>query len=125
MAGIYFSISGPNAVLTGYVRAAGRLTVIGLISLTLEFYLGLTYGRRADESYTYGEVTVKVGIKIAFFKVKVGVRYYKEFSGDPNKQGINPSLLPSPNGTEPYEDIGFDPYASDANWGEYSRHFIN
>ncbi|HEX2516045.1 MAG TPA: hypothetical protein VH257_15160, partial [Chloroflexota bacterium] len=48
MAGIYWRLDvGPhseqNCVLTGFFRARGQVSVIGLVTITLEVYLGLTY----------------------------------------------------------------------------------
>ena len=54
MAGIYFSLAknpspiGPNApadvvTLTGFLQASGNLEVLGIISISIVFYLGFTY----------------------------------------------------------------------------------
>ena len=43
MAGIYFSMTGSEVKLTGYLRCGGYLEVLGLISISIEFYLGFTY----------------------------------------------------------------------------------
>ena len=46
MAGIYFSMSGTESQLTGYVRCGGSLCVLGLISVSVEFNLRLEIFRR-------------------------------------------------------------------------------
>jgi hypothetical protein len=45
-AGIYFEWAHDSAAMTGFVRAAGTLRVIGLISISAMFYLGLGDERR-------------------------------------------------------------------------------
>ena len=40
---MYFHFEPADSLITGYVRAGGELTVLQLISLSVEFYLGLTY----------------------------------------------------------------------------------
>ena len=43
MAGIYFHLEEDNVVLSGYLRCGGSLEILGLISLSLEFYMELSY----------------------------------------------------------------------------------
>jgi hypothetical protein len=81
MAGIYFSQqSNPSqVVLTGFVRADGNLSVLGIITLSLEFYLGLTYQDPPGEAY--GEATMTVSISFLFFSASVPVTMKKSFGG--------------------------------------------
>src|SRR5262249_24371481 len=80
-AGIYFSIEGENSRLIGFVRASGALKIIGMINLTLEFYLGLGYERIGGESRAEGEAILTVEIEVLFFSAKVDLHYRKEFQG--------------------------------------------
>ncbi len=80
-AGIYFSQSGDNASLYGFVRATGTLRVIGLISISVQFYLGIGYERRDGKTLAVGEAVLTVEIEMLFFSVSVELRYRKEFEG--------------------------------------------
>jgi hypothetical protein len=81
MGGIYFSTSAEAATLCGYVRAGGELKIIGLITMSLEFYLGLSYERRGEDSYAVGEASLTVEIGIAFFSISVKLTVRREFQG--------------------------------------------
>ena len=43
MAGIYFNMTPKSVQLTGYLRCGGYLEVLGIISISIEFYLAFTY----------------------------------------------------------------------------------
>ncbi len=84
MAGIYFKYESGDCTLTGYVRCGGNLDVLGLIHVSLEFYMGLTYESAGNR--VYGQATLTVDIEILFFSMSVGVTVEREFAGsDPNK----------------------------------------
>ena len=92
MAGIYFSLQTvppPKQVqLTGFLRADGNLSVLGIISISMEFYLGLTY---LSPGKSYGTATVSVSVSVLFVSVSVGVTMQKTIggSGDPDfKQAL-------------------------------------
>uniref|UniRef100_A0A831UDK2 Outer membrane channel n=1 Tax=Geobacter metallireducens TaxID=28232 RepID=A0A831UDK2_GEOME len=86
MAGIYLKIevTSNHSQLTGYVRANGSLEVIGLITVSLEFYLGLDYDFGAGKAW--GECRVSVKVEVLLFSASVTVTMRKQFagsSGDP------------------------------------------
>jgi hypothetical protein len=86
MAGIYFSLQTvPNkqVQLTGFLRADGNLSVLGIISISMEFYLGLTY---LDPGKAYGTASVSVSVSVLFVSVSVSVTMQKTIggSGDPS-----------------------------------------
>jgi hypothetical protein len=91
MAGIYFSLQTvPNkqVQLTGFLRADGNLSVLGIISISMEFYLGLTY---LDPGKAYGTASVSVSVSVLFVSVSVSVTMQKTIggSGDPSfKQAL-------------------------------------
>ena len=84
MAGIYFSLTtqtvSPNEIvqLTGFLRADGNLSVLGIITLSMEFYLGFTY---LDPGQAYGEASVTVSISVLFFSTSVTASYKKTIGG--------------------------------------------
>jgi hypothetical protein len=92
MAGIYFSIqrrtiNGKDvnaASLSGYFRMGGELSVLGLISVSLEFNLSFTYD--ALKNAATGRATLTVKVEVLFFSASVEITVEKRFggsSGDP------------------------------------------
>jgi hypothetical protein len=81
MAGIYFSLQtvpSNQVQLTGFLRADGNLSVLGIISLSMEFYLGFTY---LDPGQAYGTATVTVSISVLFFSTTVSATMTKTIGG--------------------------------------------
>lgn len=92
MAGIYFSmqrreIDGVEvdaATLEGYLRMGGELSVLGLISVSLEFYLSFRY--ESAKNAAFGRATLTVKVEVLFFSTSVDITVEKRFggtSGDP------------------------------------------
>jgi len=79
MAGIYFKIELGDAELTGYLRCWGRLSILGLIKLSLEFYLAFTYYFPTKSARGVAELKVK--IEILFFSKTITLRVEREFKG--------------------------------------------
>lgn len=93
MAGIYFAmqrrkIDGKDvdaATLSGYLRMGGELSILGLISISLEFMLSFTY-EAAPVDKASGRATLTVKVEVLFFSKSVEVTVEKRFggkSGDP------------------------------------------
>lgn len=89
MAGIYFKMEFKNnqndTTLTGYVRINGAVSVLGLITASIELYLALTYKSAIGKAY--GEASLKIKIEILFFSTSVTIYTQKTFAGsgdDPN-----------------------------------------
>jgi hypothetical protein len=98
MGGIYFSYgSDPDAggaettILTGYVRLGGELEVLAIISLSLEFYLSLTYKNVGGHDKVSGQATLSVEVHVLVFSASVSVTAEKHFGnapGDPTFQDV-------------------------------------
>lgn len=84
MAGFYFQKAGADFQLTGYLRASGSLSVLGIISITCEFYLGLTYASKSIIPHggkLWGQAKLTVKIEILFFSTSVSISLEREFAG--------------------------------------------
>jgi len=83
MAGIYFSLqrkgSGVEltATLGGYLRMGGELSVLALISVSLEFYLAFTY----TAGKAHGIATLTVKVEVLCFSTSVAITVEKTFGG--------------------------------------------
>ncbi|HEV7896851.1 MAG TPA: hypothetical protein VGP31_03280 [Planosporangium sp.] len=83
-AGIYFHLdntAGVAVTLRGFVKATGRLSVIGLINITAEFYADLEYVNKDGHAAVTGHAHVTVSIDILFFHTSVSVEFQKTFVG--------------------------------------------
>jgi hypothetical protein len=82
-AGIYFSmqtdVGTTKATLSGYLRMGGELSILGLISMSLEFMLSFTYSSADDKAS--GRATLTVEVKVIFFSKSVEVSVEKRFGG--------------------------------------------
>jgi hypothetical protein len=85
MGGFYFQKAGAGFELTGYFKASGSLSVLGIISVSLEFYLALTYtskgGGGAHAGAMWGQASLTVKIEILFFSTSVSVKMERKFAG--------------------------------------------
>ena len=117
MAGIYFKmekrkVEGVDrtvSLLTGYLRIGGKLSVLGIISVSVEFNLSFTYIPLVDgdpkTGKAYGRATLTVTIDIAFFSKSVELTVERSFGS----KGGDPTFA--------------DLIDSPAVWGEYAAAF--
>lgn len=96
MAGFYFQKAGADFSLSGFFRANGNLSVLGIVSVSLEFYLGLTYASKGISPHggtLWGQAKLTVEIEVLFFSTSVSISMEREFAGsDPYfRQLISPS----------------------------------
>ncbi|MDQ6654989.1 MAG: hypothetical protein M3Y80_04155, partial [Verrucomicrobiota bacterium] len=82
--GVYYQKGATGFQITAFFRAAGSLSVLGIVTVSVELYVGLSY--QSDKTqphggYLYGTASVKVKIKIAFFSISVSVSIEREFAG--------------------------------------------
>jgi hypothetical protein len=84
MAGIYFKLSGPKSDLAGFVDLFGEVSVLGIISVSVEFNLTLSY---ESPGKARGRATLIVAVHIAFVSKSVELSVERSFgsaSGDPS-----------------------------------------
>ncbi|MEU9500032.1 hypothetical protein [Streptomyces sp. NPDC048196] len=83
MAGIRFMLAKNEVKLTGYLRCNGFLTVLGIVTVSVEFYLELTYEKKGKQSIVRGRGTLTVSVRIAFFSKSVSLELERTFAGAP------------------------------------------
>jgi hypothetical protein len=89
MAGIYFkweriSPTEDRVLIVGYVRMGGAIEALGIITVSVMFYLGLSY---QSDGKVRGQATLTVKVEIAMFSASVNLTVEKSFGGsaaDPN-----------------------------------------
>jgi hypothetical protein len=89
MAGIYFAMEKKTlpdvgeqmcASLTGYLRCGGSLCVLGIVKISVEFYLSFTY-YAAPIDKAKGRATLTVEVEIACFSKSVELTVERAFGG--------------------------------------------
>jgi len=96
MAGVYFRMEKTACSLTGYFRLGGHVSVLGLISASLELYLELRYEFESGKCAGKAQLTIEV--EVFMFSVSVTITCERKFAGangDPSFRdlmGVNPAL---------------------------------
>jgi hypothetical protein len=106
MAGVRFEVRDGDVKVGGYLRCNGFLCVLGIVTVSVEFYLELTYEKRGNESVVRGRGTLTVSVKIAFFSKSVSLSLERSFSGAPG----DPAFVDCFDKETHWEDycLGFD-----------------
>jgi hypothetical protein len=107
MAGIYYEKTGDVVKLTGYVRVAGAVEVLGLVCISVEFFLGLEYD--VDSHRAWGVATLTIEIEVLFFSKDVSMTVRREFpkGGDPTFKDLVPDLETWQAYCDSFADYGF------------------
>jgi hypothetical protein len=88
--GIYLSMGPDDLVIEGHLRFGGYVDVLGLVSLSVEFYLALTYVGSRNVLSGSGQLTV--GVKLLFYSESFSFEIHREIAGF----GAAPSGSPPP-----------------------------
>ena len=97
MAGFYFKLERtPDRIeLTAYLRMNGYLSVLGLINISVEFYLELSYKEfEGGKSKLTGRATVTVKVEVLFFSTSVSMTVERKFSGSADDPTFTDMLEP-------------------------------
>jgi hypothetical protein len=88
MAGIYFKMEKLGDVtqitLTGYLRIGGKVSVLGLISISIELRMELTYMSTGGAGKVIGKASLEIKVKIVFFSIGVTVTVERKLAGSNN-----------------------------------------
>ena len=85
MAGIYFKLSSAKSELAGFVDLSGEVSVLGLISISVEFNVTLSY---ESPGKARGRATLSIAIHVAFISKSVELSVERSFGS----QGSDPTL---------------------------------
>jgi hypothetical protein len=101
MAGVSFAREGEVYRFGGYLRCGGAVEVLGLITISVEFFMTLEH--LTNPSRLRGAATLKVEIEILFFSQTVNLTVERQFAGG--------------------GDPGFADLMTQKDWGEYCEAF--
>jgi len=76
----------------------GELSVLGLISVSLEFYLTFAYEDDGVKKYAYGRATLTVKVEVLFLSTSVEISIEKRFGGSSGDPYFLDTLTSPPSG---------------------------
>ena len=86
MAGIYFQLKGTSSELTGFIDIGGEVSVLGIISISIDLNLSLSWLSSPAGNQIRGRATLTVSVHVLFFSASVQLSVERSFSaggGDP------------------------------------------
>lgn len=86
MAGIYFQLKGTSSDLTGFIDISGEVSVLGLISISMDLNISLSWQSSPSGNIIEGRATLTVSVHVLFFSASVQLSVERSFSagsGDP------------------------------------------
>ncbi|NYT63793.1 hypothetical protein H0A66_15855 [Alcaligenaceae bacterium] len=120
MAGVYFRMEKTACSLTGYFRLGGSVSVLGLITASIELYLDLHYEFESGKCVGRAQLTIE--IQVFLFSGSVTVHCERKFAGsngDPyfrDLMGLQPDIALS-------DELAQINNATDYAWREYVEAF--
>lgn len=95
MGGIYFALTAGSVTLTGFLRCSGHLEVLGLITVSVEFYLAFSYRKKEPSgSEVWGQASLTVCVKVAFFNKSVSLSVERHFAGSDGDPSFAETVSP-------------------------------
>jgi hypothetical protein len=125
MAGIMFSMDPNNAdntILDGYLRMGGNVSVLDIVSMSIELDLDLTW--EPSDNSVIGSATITVEVSVAFFHQSVQISCQKQFAGPPPKTGMAlvHGEIPATAAPPTFEDL-MAPSGTEFPWRDYCHAF--
>ncbi|MCA1690032.1 MAG: hypothetical protein LC720_06240, partial [Actinobacteria bacterium] len=77
LAGFYFGIDATGATFGAFLRIGGSVDLLGIVSISIELYLGLQY--TTDHGTIAGTASLTVSVHVLLTDVSVSLTMHKEF----------------------------------------------
>ena len=121
LAGVYLSMGPGGLVVEGHLRLGGYVDVLGLVTVSIEFYLALTYVEARNVLSGSGRLTV--GVKLLFYSESFSFEIHREigFGGAPDLAA--PPVRPAFAATA-HAALLRAPAITAAQWQSYCRAFV-
>ena len=92
MAGIYFQLTGTSSDITGFIDIGGEVSVLGIISISIDLNISLSYQTSNGKSMIQGRATLTISVHIIFFSVSASVSVEKSFGSQPGDPRVDQLL---------------------------------
>lgn len=120
MAGIYFRMEQSACSLAGYFRMGGYVSVLGLVSVSIELYLEMRY--EFESGKCAGRATLTIEIEIFMFSKSVEISCERKFAGANGDPGFRDLMGPRPD-LPLNEELALIDDDSRYAWREYAEAF--
>jgi hypothetical protein len=80
LAGIYFQLKDNYSDLTGFVDIGGEVNVLGLISVSIDLNISLSWQSSPSGNVIEGRATMTVSVHVLFFSTSVSLSVERSFS---------------------------------------------
>ncbi|MFJ9446209.1 hypothetical protein ACIRRH_30770 [Kitasatospora sp. NPDC101235] len=118
--GVVFAKNGRDTEITGYLRIGGSVSVLGLISVSIELTLSLTYD--VDTNVLSGSATLVITVDLTFFSKTVTLECHKSFGGSSlAAASTGPALAAGPDPSS--VEVALGPQGSSFPWQTYCQAF--
>ena len=104
MAGIYFQLKGSSSDLTGFIDIGGEVSVLGIISISLDLNLSLSWQSSPKGNVIQGRATLTVSVHVLFFSASVKISVERSFKAGGSDPDVGQLITP-------------------AQWSQYARAF--
>lgn len=94
MAGIYFQLKGQSSDLTGFIDIGGEVSVLGLISISLDLNLSLSWQSSPKGNVIEGRATLTVSVHVLFFSASVSLSVERSFAAGGHDPGVAELITP-------------------------------
>lgn len=112
MAGIYYRMETGKASLTGYFRLHGEVSVLGIVSASIELYLALRY--EFSSGKCVGKASLTIEVSVFMFSISVTITCERKFAGSNGDPSFAQLMEPY---TDPLSNVLVEP------WSEYCAAF--
>lgn len=137
LAGIYYKLerktppATDEASLTAYVRLGGSVNVLGIASVSVEFYLGMKY--QFDTNELWGQATLTVEVEVLMFSASFDLTVERRIAGPSSTSSLMaPFGVVATAGTAPRRaslaaqttgGLSFTDLLSEDEWDQYTAAF--
>lgn len=91
LAGIYFQVTNKSTTVSGFVDIGGEVSVLGIISVSIDLNLSLSFTVAGGKKTIQGKATLTISVHVIFFSVSVQLSVERSFSsgnGDPRVEQL-------------------------------------
>ncbi|MEV7392555.1 hypothetical protein [Streptomyces sp. NPDC091215] len=119
--GVVFAKNGTDTEITGYLRIGGSISLLGLISVSIELTLALTYD--ATSGSLSGSARLVITVDLTFFSKSFTLECHKCFGNCPPSAGLSSTHSEALTGSDPSVQAALEPQGQSFPWQTYCRAF--
>jgi hypothetical protein len=112
------NLEEPGWLIGGYLRLRGEVDVCGIITISIELYLQITYSPSTGKCIASGFISIDVSL--FFFSINAEVAFSRQFAGSNGDPTF--AQMMSPGGVDPMIDPTLLSTAPSAEWDPFAEY---